>query len=232
MQELNNLIKEVVNPTDEQLEKLKRYYDILIVESEKYNLTSIKEINEVYIKHFYDSLLLSKTVDLTKDLTLGDIGSGAGFPGLVIKIMFPNVKITLIEPTTKRCNFLNYVIKELNLKDIEVINERAEEYIKQKRESFDVMTARAVAPLNILLELAIPFLKVNGHFVAMKGSNAQEELDQATHAYKTLNAKVEQNYIYNLPKDLGTRIIIKFKKLGITKDIYPRMYSKIKKQPL
>ena len=229
---VNDIIKKVANPTEEQLENLKKYYDILFVESNKYNLTNIKELEEVYIKHFYDSLLLSKTVDLTKTLTMADIGSGAGFPGLVIKIMFPSVHVTLIEPTLKRCNFLNLVIKELGLKDIEVVNARAEEYIKDKRESFDIVTARAVAPLNILLELAIPFLKVEGTFLAMKGSNASDELKEASKAYSILNAKVENEYIFNLPNDLGKRTIIKFKKIGPTKDIYPRLYSKIKKQPL
>ena len=229
---VNDIIKKVVTPTDEQLGNLKKYYDILFVESNKYNLTNIKELEEVYIKHFYDSLLLSKTVDLTKTLTMADIGSGAGFPGLVIKIMFPSVRVTLIEPTLKRCNFLNLVIKELGLKDIEVINARAEEYIKDKRESFDIVTARAVAPLNILLELAIPFLKVEGTFLAMKGSSASDELKEASKAYSILNAKVEKEYIFNLPNDLGKRTIIKFKKIGPTKDIYPRLYSKIKKQPL
>ena len=229
---VNEIIKKVVNPTDEQLDNLKKYYDILFVESNKYNLTNIKELEEVYIKHFYDSLLLSKTVDLTKDLTMADIGSGAGFPGLVIKIMFPNIKITLIEPTLKRCNFLNLVINELGLKDIEVINARAEEYIKEKRETFDIVTARAVAPLNILLELSIPFLKVDGVFLAMKGSNATDEVKEASHAYHTLNARIDKEYIFNLPNDLGKRAIIKFKKIGPTKDIYPRLYSKIKKQPL
>ncbi len=229
---VNDIIKKVATPTEEQLDNLKKYYDILFVESNKYNLTNIKELEEVYIKHFYDSLLLSKTVDLTKTLTMADIGSGAGFPGLVIKIMFPSVHITLIEPTLKRCNFLNLVIKELGLKDIEVVNARAEEYIKDKRESFDIVTARAVAPLNILLELAIPFLKVEGTFLAMKGSSASDELKEASKAYSILNAKVEKEYIFNLPNDLGKRTIIKFKKIGPTKDIYPRLYSKIKKQPL
>lgn len=229
---VNDIIKKVVTPTEEQLDNLKKYYDILFVESNKYNLTNIKELEEVYIKHFYDSLLLSKTVDLTKQLTMADIGSGAGFPGLVIKIMFPNIHITLIEPTLKRCNFLNLVIKELGLKDIEVVNARAEEYIKEKREAFDIVTARAVAPLNILLELSIPFLKVDGTFLAMKGSNATDEVKEATTAYKTLNARIDKEYIFNLPNDLGKRVIIKFKKIGPTKDIYPRVYSKIKKQPL
>ena len=229
---VNEIIKQVVNPTDEQLEQLKKYYDILVVESNKYNLTSIKELDEVYIKHFYDSLLLSKSFDLTKDLSLADIGSGAGFPGLVIKIMFPNLKITLIEPTLKRCNFLNLVINELGLKDINVVNQRAEEYISNNRESFDLVTARAVAPLNILLELSVPFLKVGGYFLAMKGSSAIDELKEASKSYVTLNAKVENEYIFNLPNDLGKRIIIKFKKLGKTPSAYPRHYSKIKKQPL
>ena len=230
--DVNEIIKKVVSPTDEQLANLKKYYDILYVESNKYNLTNIKELEEVYIKHFYDSLLLSKTVDLTKELKMADIGSGAGFPGLVIKIMFPNINITLIEPTLKRCNFLNLVINELGLTNIEVVNARAEEYIKDKRESFDIVTARAVAPLNILLELAIPFLKIDGVFLAMKGSNATDEVAAATKAYQVLNARIDKEYIFNLPNDLGKRTIIKFIKLGVTKNIYPRLYSKIKKQPL
>lgn len=229
---MNELIKSIVDASNTQLEKLKKYYDILIEESNKYNLTAIKDLEEVYIKHFYDSLLLSKTTDLSKNVKLADIGSGAGFPGLVLKIMFPNLSITLIEPTLKRCNFLNLVIKELDLKDIYVVNARAEEYIKEKREYFDIVTARAVAPLNILLELSIPFLKQNGIFIAMKGSSASTELEDALNAYKVLNAKVTEEYTFNLPKDLGTRKIIKFTKLGKTKDIYPRLYAKIKKQPL
>lgn len=228
---VNEIIQSIVNANNDQLDNLRKYYDILIEESNKYNLTSIKELEEVYIKHFYDSLLLSKTIDLSKDLTLLDIGSGAGFPGLVIKIMFPNLKITLVEPTLKRCNFLNLVISELGLKDIAVINARAEEYIKDNRETFDLVTARAVAPLNILLELSIPFLKVGGAFLAMKGSNASEELSK-TKAHQILNTKIDKEYIFNLPNDLGKRTIIKFVKLGKTKDIYPRLYSKIKKQPL
>ena len=116
------IIKSIVNVNNDQLDALKKYYDILIEESNKYNLTSIKELEEVYIKHYYDSLLLSKTTDLSKELSLLDIGSGAGFPGLVIKIIFPNLKITLVEPTLKRCNFLNLVINELGLKDIYVID--------------------------------------------------------------------------------------------------------------
>lgn len=228
---VNEIIQSIVNANKDQLDNLRKYYDILIEESNKYNLTSIKELEEVYIKHFYDSLLLSKTIDLSKDLTLLDIGSGAGFPGLVIKIMFPNLKITLVEPTLKRCNFLNLVISELGLKDIAVINARAEEYIKENRETFDLVTARAVAPLNILLELSIPFLKVGGAFLAMKGSNASEELSK-TKAHQILSTKIDKEYIFNLPNDLGKRTIIKFVKLGKTKDIYPRLYSKIKKQPL
>lgn len=228
---VNEIIQSIVNANKDQLDNLRKYYDILIEESNKYNLTSIKELEEVYIKHFYDSLLLSKTIDLSKDLTLLDIGSGAGFPGLVIKIMFPNLKITLVEPTLKRCNFLNLVISELGLKDIAVINARAEDYIKENRETFDLVTARAVAPLNILLELSIPFLKVGGAFLAMKGSNASEELSK-TKAHQILSTKIDKEYIFNLPNDLGKRTIIKFVKLGKTKDIYPRLYSKIKKQPL
>ena len=231
--ELEKLLIDTFEIKDQStLDSLYVYYETLVETSKVMNLTTIVELEEAYIKHFYDSLLLSKTVDLTKELKMADIGSGAGFPGLVIKIMFPNINITLIEPTLKRCNFLNLVINELGLTNIEVVNARAEEYIKDKRESFDIVTARAVAPLNILLELAIPFLKVDGVFLAMKGSNATDEVATATKAYQVLNARIDKEYIFNLPNDLGKRTIIKFIKLGLTKNIYPRLYSKIKKQPL
>lgn len=148
---IEELKKLNISSEQNKLLKLKKYYEILIEKNKVMNLTAITEIDEVYLKHFYDSLTISKIIDLNLYETFCDIGTGAGFPGIVIKIFYPHLKVTLIESMTKRVEFLKYVIKELELKDIEVINARAEEYAKTNRELFDIVTARAVANINILL---------------------------------------------------------------------------------
>ena len=229
----NDLIIKSVCPniSDKQLDQLYMYYEILKEESSKMNLTSITEIEEVYIKHFYDSILLAKTIEISNK-TLVDVGTGAGFPGLVLKIIEPSLKLTLIEPTTKRCNFLNKVISKLNLDDVVVINDRAEKAIVNFRESFDIATARAVANLQVLLELLVPFVKVGGYVVPMKGSNIQEEIEQAKNAINKLKTKIVEVKQYMLPKDLGERNIVILNKKEKTLDIYPREYAKIKKKPL
>ena len=152
IEELNKLN---INITDKQLKQLDAYYNLLIEENKKYNLTSITKEEDVYLKHFYDSLTITKIIDLNKE-SLCDIGTGAGFPGIVLKILFPNLKVTLLDSTLKKCNFLKLAIEELNLTDIEVINERAEIYSKKEREKYDIVTSRAVAPLKHLLEYSVP----------------------------------------------------------------------------
>lgn len=214
------------------LDSLYIYYETLVETSKVINLTTIVELEEAYIKHFYDSLLLSKTIDLTQNLTLADVGTGAGFPGLVLKIVYPNLNVTLIEPITKRCKFLQNVIDKLQLKGIEVINGRAEDVIKNHRESFDIVTARAVASLNILAEICVPFVKINGVFIALKGASYQEEIDSAGLAFNKLKAKYSLKYVFELPKNMGERAIILYKKIENTPNIYPRIYAKIKKNPL
>ncbi len=217
--------------SNDMLNQLELYCNILQEESQKINLTSISETNDIYIKHFYDSMLISKVTNL-KEKELVDVGTGAGFPGIVLKIIEPTLKVTLIEPTTKRCNFLNLVINKLQLKDIVVINERAEKCITKYREKFDIVTARAVANLPILLELLTPLCKINGVVIPMKGSNVNEELNQATNAIKTLNLKLIDIYQFTLPLDKGMRNIVKFQKQKKTLEIYPRDYAKILKKPL
>lgn len=217
--------------TDVQLNQLYMYYEILNEESKKINLTSITEIEEVYIKHFYDSILLAKSIDIYNKHIV-DVGTGAGFPGIVLKIIEPSIKLTLIEPTTKRCNFLNKVINELKLTDVTVINDRAEIAILDLRESFDIATARAVANLSILLELLVPFVKVHGYIVPMKGSNVLEELDLAKNATTKLKIKHIETKQYMLPMDKGERNILLFNKVESTPNIYPREYARIKKKPL
>lgn len=215
----------------EQLEMFDIYAKTLIEESKKMNLTSITEIDDIYIKHFYDSMLVLNTIDL-KNKTLVDVGTGAGFPGIVLKIIEPTLKVTLVEPTTKRCNFLRLVIERLNLKNIEVINDRAEKCIKNKRESFDIATARAVANLRVLLELLTPFVKVGGYVISLKGSSLKEELNDSQNAMDKLSLITDNIYIKDLPQDKGNRQILKLKKIKSTSNIYPREYAKILKNPL
>lgn len=214
------------------LDSLNIYYEMLFETSKVMNLTTIVELEEAYIKHFYDSLLLSKVVDLNQNLSLADIGTGAGFPGLVLKIVYPNLKVTLVEPIAKRCKFLQSVIDKLGLKDIYVINDRAENVVKNSRECFDIVTARAVASLNILTEICVPFVKVNGFFIALKGSSYQEEIDQACQAVGKLKVKLAKKHMFELPLSFGERAILMYKKYENTPNCYPRLYAKIKKNPL
>ena len=213
--------------TDLQLEKLNQFYELLISWNQKMNLTRITEKEDVYLKHFYDSLTLSKVIDLNQDLTLCDVGSGAGFPGIVLKICFPNLKITLLDSLQKRVNYLNEIIKELDLKDIEAIHTRAEEYAKQNREKFDIVTARAVANLKMLSELCIPMVKVNGLFIAMK-ANIEEEIENSTEILKKLDSKIEKIETFYLPIENSIRNIILIEKLKPTNTLYPRRIEKIK----
>lgn len=232
MRSNDNFIKLLIpDITSEQLDQLYIYYEILIEESKKMNLTSITEIEDVYIKHFYDSILLSKTVDL-KSKSLVDVGTGAGFPGLVLKIIEPSLDVTLVEPTTKRCNFLKLVIEKLNLSNISVVNDRAENCIKDMREKYDYATARAVSNLRILLELLTPFVKVSGKVLPMKGSDYSLELHESKNAINILNLSLEKTYCFFLPLNKGTRNILLFSKNKKTHTVYPRPYQKIKKQPL
>ena len=213
--------------TSQQLEKLNQFYELLISWNQKMNLTRIIEKEDVYLKHFYDSLTLSKVIDLKQDLTLCDVGSGAGFPGIVLKICFPNLKITLLDSLQKRVNYLNEIIKELDLKNIEAIHTRAEDYAKQNREKFDIVTARAVANLKILSELCIPMVKVNGLFIAMK-ANIEEEIENSTEILKKLDSKIEKIETFYLPIEQSIRNIILIKKINKTNNIYPRRIEKIK----
>ena len=216
--------------TDEKLDKLNKYYELLVSFNEKINLTAITLKEEVYLKHFYDSLTLVKIIDFNKYNTFCDIGTGAGFPGIVIKIFFPHLKVTLIDALNKRIDFLNVVISELQLKEIETIHSRIEDYGKNNRELYDIVTARAVTNLSNLLEFAIPIVKVNKYFIAMKGSN--NELDTILNASKLLNIKLEDKIEFSLPYEESKRSLIKFVKLDKTNNKYPRKFSEIKKKPL
>lgn len=220
-----------VFPTKEQMDQLNTYYHLLITWNEKMNLTGITEKNEVYLKHFYDSLTIVKAIDLKKIETLCDVGTGAGFPGMVLKILFPQLKVTLVDSLNKRISFLNEVIKTLNLKGICAIHARVEEYAKQHREEFDLVSARAVASLNTLLEYTTPLLKVGSSFVSMKG-NISREIIEAEHACKVLNTQVTKVISFELPIEKSSRTLIVVTKEKKTNPKYPRKFSEIKKHPL
>ena len=227
---IDELSKIGIELDDKKLSDLERYFELLVEWNLKMNLTGITKKEDVYLKHFYDSLTLFKAIDLNKVETLCDIGTGAGFPGLVIKIVFPNIKVTLVDSLNKRINFLNEVIKDLNLKNIETISTRVEEYGVKNREIYDVVVARAVASLPVLLEYAIPLVKVDGYFIAMKSS--KDELNDLKDIYKKLNIELDNTITFLLPFENSNRALIKFKKISITNKVFPRKYVEIKKKPL
>lgn len=216
-----------INLTEEQLEKLDKFYNLLITWNNKINLTRIIEKEDVYLKHFYDSLTLIKVIDLNKDLTLCDIGTGAGFPGIVLKIVFPNLKITLIDSLNKRINYLNEVINELELTNIKTVHDRAEDYAKNHREEFDVVTSRAVANLKVLSEISLPMVKVDGYFIPMKAS-IEEELKDSKDIIHKLSGKLERQETFYLPIENSIRNILLIKKVDKTNPVYPRRMDKIK----
>lgn len=213
------------------MDLLESYYEFLISENQKYNLTSITDKEEVYIKHFEDSMAVDKVIDFSQISEVCDVGSGAGFPGIPLKIKYPHIKLTIIEPTLKRCNFLSQLVLKLGLKDVIIINDRAENK-KDLRSKFDLVVARAVSPLPILLELCIPLVKVNAHFVAMKGPTYQNEIDASNNALKELNSVIDEVKTYELSKGYGVHSLIKIKKIKELNNKYPRLYKDIKNNPL
>ena len=191
-----------------QLRQLDMYYKLLLEWNEKINLTRIVDEKDVYLKHFYDSLTLSKMVDLNKELKVCDIGTGAGFPGLVLKIVYPSLSITLVDALQKRINFLNTVIKELKLSNIETYHSRAEDFVKKNKGKYDIVTSRAVSRLNNLLNYSIPLLKKNGVFLPMK-ANCDEEIEEIKNNRKIIITRIER---FKLPIELSNRTILEIKK--------------------
>ena len=192
-----------IMPTKEQLQQLEKFYQLLIEWNQKINLTRITEKEDVYLKHFYDSLTIVKEIDLSKVDTLCDVGTGAGFPGIVLKIFYPNLKITLIDSLLKRVNYLNKIIKELELKDIKAIHTRGEEY----HETFDVVTARAVANIEKLLKYTMHLVNKNGKLIAMKG-NIDEELTEEVKKKISKKYKIRKINKFLLPKENSNRSLI------------------------
>ena len=208
---ISELNKLKIMLSSKQLDQLDKYFHLLVEWNEKINLTRIIDEKDVYLKHFYDSLTLAKVVDLDDEIKLCDIGTGAGFPGMVLKIVFPKLKITLVDSLLKRINFLNIVIEELKLSDIKTIHSRAEDYVKFHKGEYDVVTSRAVSRLNILLDYSIPLLKRNGYFIPMK-ANCREEIDECLPILKRKKLVIERIEEFDLPIENSHRTIIKISK--------------------
>ena len=228
---INETKKLGIDVTGEQLEKLEIYCNFLLEYNTHTNLTAIKNREEVYLKHFYDSLTLVKSIDLTSIENLLDIGTGAGFPGMVLKIFFPNLQIYLVDSNNKKIKFLNELKEKLNVDKVEVINGRIENITSRFINSIDVVTARAVTNLPVLVELALPLVKVNKYFIAMKG-NAQEELENSEYAITYLGGKIEDVKEFALPHDAGKRMLIAIQKTQKSELNKLRPYEKIIKKPL
>ena len=220
--------------TDRQKEQYERYFELLVEWNEKINLTAITEKDEVYLKHFYDSIapILQGLIE-NQPIRLLDIGAGAGFPSLPMKILFPELDVTIIDSLNKRINFLHLLAEELGLSGVHFYHGRAEDFAQDKafRAQFDLVTARAVARMQVLSELTIPYLKVGGRLLALKASNAPEELEEAKNALNLLFSKVEDNLQYELPNG-DPRYITLVEKKKETPNKYPRKAGMPNKRPL
>ena len=216
----------------EQIEQFYKYMNLLIEWNEKMNLTAITEPKEIILKHFIDSITILKYIDDNSKLV--DVGTGAGFPGVPLSIMNPTLKITLVDSLNKRLIFLQEVVKELNLKNIEIVHARAEEFGQNKnyREKFDIATSRAVANLATLSEYLVPLVKIGGKIISMKASNAKEEINDAQKAIEVLGGKIEKIEEFDLPEsDIGRTIII-IDNNKCTPAIYPRKAGTPAKEPI
>ena len=216
----------------EQIEQFYKYMNLLIEWNEKMNLTAITEPKEIILKHFIDSITILKYIDDNSKLV--DVGTGAGFPGVPLSIMNPTLKITLVDSLNKRLIFLQEVVKELNLKNIEIVHARAEEFGQNKnyREKFDIATSRAVANLATLSEYLVPLVKISGKIISMKASNAKEEINDAQKAIEVLGGKIEKIEEFDLPEsDIGRTIII-IDKNKCTPAIYTRKAGTPAKEPI
>ena len=226
-----SLQKQGIILSEKQIQQFELYYTTLIEWNQKMNLTAITQKEDVYLKHFYDSLTISFDYPLDQQ-SLCDIVAGAGFPSIPLKIVYPNLKITIVDSLTKRITFLKHLANVLELENVTAISARAEEYAKDYRESFDIVTARAVARLNILDELCLPLVKINGDFITLKGLKAQEELKEAKAGIEKLGGKVTKEIDFTLTDENDYRSNIYIHKIKKTPSLYPRTFGKIKKKPL
>ena len=239
---MDNTFKELFNAelnkidiklSDSQIDKFEKYYNHLIEKNKVMNLTAITEINDVIKKHFIDSIVLLKYYDIS-DKKIIDVGTGAGFPGIPLAILFPDAEFTLMDSLNKRIGFLNEVIELCDLGNVETVHSRAEDLGRnsQYREKFDICVSRAVANLSTLLEYCIPFVKVNGYFISYKSAATDEEIEMSKNAQNKLLCKFEKKSEFVLPNTDMYRTFLFFRKTNNTNKTYPRQAGKPKKNPL
>lgn len=223
-----------ISLTEQQLAQFERYYELLVEWNEKMNLTGIIERDAVYEKHFYDSISLAFHVNMKDKSNIADIGSGAGFPSIPLKIVFPHLQVLIVDSLNKRIGFLNHVVEQLGLQQVTALHGRAEDVarMQQYRDAFDLVTARAVARLAVLNEFCLPFVKPGGVFASMKGASLGEELQEAAFSMKELKGKLAAQYELRLPNEQSERHIVCIDKLAATPKKYPRKAGTPLKQPL
>ena len=228
------LLEKGIALSDEQLDQFEQYFHTLVEWNEKMNLTAITDQEDVYLKHFYDSISAAFYFDFTQQLHLCDVGAGAGFPSIPLKIAFPHLEVTIVDSLNKRISFLNHLANELKLDKVHFIHDRAETFgvNPAHRETYDLVTARAVARMSVLSELCLPLVKVGGHFIAMKAAHANDELNVGQKAIMTLGGRLEQMHTFTLPMEESERNILVIKKEKQTPKKYPRKPGTPGKMPI
>ncbi|MEO2075777.1 MAG: 16S rRNA (guanine(527)-N(7))-methyltransferase RsmG [Bacillus sp. (in: firmicutes)] len=231
---VTSLAEKGITLTDKQLDQFQTYFETLVEWNEKMNLTAITEKHEVYLKHFYDSIAASFYFDFTEPFHLCDVGAGAGFPSIPLKIVYPHIEVTIVDSLNKRISFLNHLANVLQLENVHFVHDRAETFGVNPtyRESFDVVTARAVARMSVLSELCLPLAKVGGTFIAMKAAHAKDELEAGQKAITTLGGKLEKVFTFTLPLEESERNILIIKKQKQTPKKYPRKPGTPGKSPI
>lgn len=215
---------------DEQLNLLSSFMEETLSTNEKFNLTAITDRDVFVEKMIFDSAMALRELDLT-DKSIIDIGTGAGYPGMVLRILAPGANVSLLDSTNKKIDYLANFAKNNNLK-VNTICDRSEHYAKEHREKYDYAIARAVASLDVLLEIISPLLKVNGTLIAMKGADYEKEINDSINAFKKLNLKIDSIYEFELPESKEKRVLIYIRKVKETNKKYPREFNEIKRQPL
>ncbi len=231
---LKALQEQGIELTEQQRSQFRSYFELLVEWNEKMNLTAITDEPSVYLKHFYDSISAAFYVDLKGDKSICDVGAGAGFPSIPLKICYPELKVTIVDSLNKRIGFLEHLAAELKLENVNFVHARAEDFGQNKtyREQFDIVTARAVARLSVLSELCVPLVKKGGLFVAMKGAAAEDELVNAKKPLSILGAKLKKEYSFLLPIEESERNIFVFFKVKNTPTKYPRKAGVPNKSPI
>ncbi|ASF41409.1 16S rRNA methyltransferase G [Halobacillus halophilus] len=231
---LESLKNQGIELSEQQQQQFHKYFEILVEWNEKMNLTAITDKEGVYLKHFYDSLTASFYYDFTKPLRICDVGAGAGFPSLPLKIVFPHLKVTIVDSLKKRITFLNHLAHELGLDDVAFYHDRAENFGKNAkfREGYDLVMARAVARMSVLSELCLPLTAKGGHFMAMKGPNLADEMEDAALAIQTVGGEVENVHTFTLPEEDSERNIAIIEKRRKTPKKYPRKAGTPNKAPI